>query len=103
MIELNEFSTVSYDEQTSGFARANEPGFIYWLWPARDSKGQHIMVRINGEALSELSGIPFGITSHFARQALLKCRDQIQVAANMKATKAVAEIRLEKDDLMNAA
>ena len=100
MITLNELKTVHCDAQNSDMGTDNEPGFIYWLWPAQDDAGRHVIVRINGDALSEISGIKFGLASHSARRALLKCRDQIQAAVDRKVVCASERVSVEREDFL---
>jgi hypothetical protein len=103
MIALEKLKTESWDAQNFEYGRTGEPGCIYCLWPARDLSGRLKKVRINAEALSELSGICFMISSSHARAALLQCRDKIEAAANEKDTEPTEEISLEREDLLKAA
>jgi hypothetical protein len=103
MIALEELKTEPWDAHNFDFGRPNEPGYIYCLWPARDAAGQRKIVRINAEALSELSEIPFMISSNCARRALVKCQDRIEAAANNKEPQVAMEIRLEREDFLKAA
>jgi hypothetical protein len=99
MIALNELNTEPWDVRNFDHGRANELGYIYCLWSARDEYNRHKIVRINTEALSELSEIRFMISSDLARKALLKCRDRIEAAAAEKNALQALEICLERADL----
>jgi hypothetical protein len=103
MIALKELKNEPWDARNFDYGRANEPGYIYCLWPACDDQDQHKIVRINAEALSELSEIRFMVSSERARQALLKCRNRIEAAANQKDTLSAVEICLEQEDLFRTA
>jgi hypothetical protein len=103
MITLKELETNLTDVQNIDGGRSNEPGVVYWIWPAHDETGRNITIRINTVALSELSGVPCGIASYQARGALLQSRHHIQAAANRKATEWADEISLESEDFLMAA
>jgi hypothetical protein len=103
LLALEELRTAPWDSSNFDYGRSDESGFLYCLWPARDEKERLTVVRINAEALCELAGVPFSISSVHARKALLACRDQIETTAKMKDHATATEVRIEREDLMKVA